>query len=156
MNDDEPTIDAKVVRALWLGQLGGRRRRVARPPTRRARPLELVELFPRERGGRPLIFMSYAVGDYVVPTDLPRPFLCRVTQARSVGNMPIQILEMAPLEGPWPPDTRLIRGGDFVRPAAASELADLRRRRAARARAATRPPRRRRRSADRTDPPHHG
>jgi hypothetical protein len=153
MNDDKHTVDAKVARALWLGQLGRRRRRVAQPSTaRRTRPLDLVEVARREGAGRPLIIMSYAVGDYVVPTDLPRPFLCRVTLTREVGDT-IQILEMEPLEGPWPLGTRLIRGGGSVRPAAASELTDHQRPRAPGARLDAPRSRRQRPSAARTETP---
>ena len=65
---------------------------------------------------------SYGIGDFVVPTDLPRRFLCRVTYAHDVGDTSLQVLELEPLEGPWSPDTRLIRGGESVRPAVAAEL----------------------------------
>lgn len=53
----------------------------------------------------------YDRGDYVFLTDLPRPFLCRVLDAETfrVGPTRSQMLKLAPLEGPWPPDTMLIR-----------------------------------------------
>jgi len=64
----------------------------------------------------------HAVGDYVVPTDLPRPFICRVVVAHAVGATDRQVLELVPLHGPWPPGTRLVRGSTTVRSAMASEL----------------------------------
>jgi hypothetical protein len=133
MNEIKEVVDPTLARALWLGGTDVAPRRAKRQSGahREASPRPPIELHPRE-SGRPLIFMSYAVGDYVVPTDLPRQFLCRVTHAHGVGNTPLQVLELAPLEGPWPYETRLVRGGDSVRPAAASELADLRRLRAGR------------------------
>jgi hypothetical protein len=128
MQDTKELVDPTLARALWLGGSDADPRRVKRQSVarRQSSPRPPIELYPHE-SGRPLIFMSYAVGDYVVPTDLPRQFLCRVTHAHGVGNTPLQVLELAPLEGPWPFETRLVRGGDSVRPAAASELADLRR-----------------------------
>lgn len=133
MNETKEPVDPTLARALWLGGTGIAPRRAARQSLsrRRSTPHPPIALYPRE-SGRPLIFMSYAVGDYVVPTDLPRQFLCRVTHAHGVGNTPLQVLELAPLEGPWPYETRLVRGGDSVRPAVASELADMRRLRAGR------------------------
>jgi hypothetical protein len=139
MNESKHPVDPDLARALWL--TGS-----AVPPSgprpkttyRRATPRKPVELFPGA-GARPLIFMSYAIGDYVVPVDLPRQFVCRVTHAHGVGNTPLQVLELAPLEGPWPHDTRLVRGGDSVRPATQSEIAAIRRARAERAGHALRP-----------------
>lgn len=75
------------------------------------------------------LFASYAVRDYVVPTDLPRDFVCMVTDAQAVEGTSLQVLELDPSGGPWPHGTRLVRGSDWVRPATASELAALRRRR---------------------------
>jgi hypothetical protein len=159
MSESKQPVDPTVARALWLAGAPPRAGSTpdrTRTPRRRSRPRHPVELFPREPG-RPLILMSYAIGDYVVPTDLPRQFLCRVTHAHPVGNTPLQVLELAPLEGPWPMETRLVRGGDSVRPAAAVELAALRRWHAARAGRGTRPrgrtplARRRRRSTRGSD-----
>ena len=55
--------------------------------------------------------MTYRTGDYVFPTDLPRRFLCRVAESETlvVGRERCQILKLQPLEGPWPPQTTLIR-----------------------------------------------
>lgn len=64
----------------------------------------------------------HAVGDYVVPIDLPLPFICRVVLAHPVGVTERQVLELVPLHGPWPPGTRLVRGSTAVRAAIASEL----------------------------------
>lgn len=133
MNESKHPVDPDLARSLWLSgsplMPSGR----TRPKTsyRRATPRRPVELFPHG-GGRPLIFMTYAVGDYVVPIDLPRQFVCRITHAHGVGNTPLQVLELAPLEGPWPPDTRLVRGGDSVRPATHAEVAAVRHARAVR------------------------
>jgi hypothetical protein len=146
MTDRDDQTDPGIVRALWLAGHARKRLREHERAGPRMRPLRLVELFPRDAQSRPLLLMSYAIGDHVVPTDLPRPFICCVTYARPVGDTPLQVLELAPLEGPWPPDTLLIRGGDVVRPAAPSELAQLRRLRARRARPGQSPPRRRRQS----------
>lgn len=76
--------------------------------------------------------MAYAVGEHVVPVDLPRAFVCRVARAHRVAETPLQVLELAPLAGPWPPDTRLVRGGDSVRPATDVEVAAARRARSGR------------------------
>jgi hypothetical protein len=151
MIDHDDQTDPTIVRALWLA--GHARERLDEHARMRPRtqPLRLVELFPRETRNRPLLLMSYEIGDRVVPTDLPRPFICMVTYARSVGDTPLQVLELAPLEGPWPLDTRLIRGGDAVRPATPSEVAQLRRIRARRSRLDGTPPRRRRRSLPASD-----
>lgn len=53
----------------------------------------------------------YDRGDYVFLADLPRPLLCLVLDAKTlaVGAGRSQMLKLAPLEGPWPPDTTLIR-----------------------------------------------
>lgn len=95
------------------------------------------------RDGAPVLLATYAIGDYVVPTDLPRQFLCRVSYAHVVDGTPLQVLELAPLAGPWPRGTRLVRGSDWVRPAVVTEIAGFRRRRDPAMRS-----RRRRRTAD--------
>jgi len=146
MIDRHDETDPAIVRALWLAGHARKRLREHERARPSARPLTLLELYPRDDQSRPLLLMSYEIGDHVVPTDLPRPFICSVTDWRAVGDTPLQVLELAPLEGPWPPETRLIRGGDAVRPAAPSELAQLRRLRARRARLDGGPPHRRRRS----------
>ncbi len=64
----------------------------------------------------------HGIDDYVVPTDLPRTFVCRVVGAHAVGTSDLQVLEMVPVHGPWPPGTRLIRGSDVVRAATPSEV----------------------------------
>ena len=68
--------------------------------------------------------MLYQPGDYVCPSDLPRRFLCRVEQVESfdVRDGLAQILKLAPLEGPWPAETRLIRLDGDVIPAPTREL----------------------------------
>ena len=68
--------------------------------------------------------MLYQPGDYVCPSDLPRPFLCRVEQVESfkVRDGLAQILKLAPLEGPWRAETRLIRLDGDVIPAPTREL----------------------------------
>ena len=68
--------------------------------------------------------MFYEPGDHVYPSDLPRRFLCRVEQTESirVDDCLTQILELEPLEGPWPRGTRLIRLDDAVHPAPTREL----------------------------------
>jgi hypothetical protein len=101
-----------------------------------AHALAVDQQFPDDL---PQLFTTYRLGDYVVPTDLPRRFLCRVTYAQAVEGTPLQVLELAPLDGPWPRATRLVRGSDWVRPAVASELERIRRRGAH----SERPPRRR-------------
>jgi len=133
MHDDERHIDPKAARALWLGGVPSRQRgeRSQRDvldfaPRPRRRPLRRRTQLAAVAGTKGLsMYMSYAIGDYVVPTDLPRQFVCRVTDAHTVGGTSLQVLELAPLDGPWPPDTRLIRGGEVVRPAAPSELWDV-------------------------------
>ncbi len=77
----------------------------------------------------PQLFTTYSLGDYVVPIDLPRKFLCRVTYAHGVDGTPLQVLELTPLEGPWPRSTRLVRGSDWVRPAVPAEMDRIRRHR---------------------------
>src|SRR5262245_32378525 len=71
------------------------------------------------RGEQP---MNYRTGDCVYPADLPRRFLCRVTEAQSfaMGGEHFQILKLEPLEGPWRPGTMLVREDGAVRPAVAS------------------------------------
>jgi len=61
----------------------------------------------------------YHTGDFVYPTDLPRRFLCRVTEEESfrVETGTAQILKLAPLEGPWPDGTLLVRPDVWVRAA---------------------------------------
>ena len=61
----------------------------------------------------------YHTGDFVYPTDLPRRFLCRVTEEESfpVETGTAQILKLAPLEGPWPEGTLLVRPDIWVRAA---------------------------------------
>ena len=66
------------------------------------------------------IIGMYHTGDFVYPTDLPRRFLCRVTEEESfrVQTGTAQILKLAPLEGPWPEGTLLVRPDVWVRSAA--------------------------------------
>jgi hypothetical protein len=78
---------------------------------------------------RAFMFAPYQVGAFVVPTDLPRAFVCQITQAYSVEGTPLQVLELRHFDGPWPRSTKLVRGSDWVRPAVASEVVELRRRR---------------------------
>jgi len=68
--------------------------------------------------------MLYRTGDYVCPADLPRRFVCRITQAEriDVGATDSQILKLRPLEGPWPPRTVLIRLDTGVLPADREEV----------------------------------
>jgi hypothetical protein len=63
--------------------------------------------------------MTYKRGDYVYPQDLPRRFLCQVseTERLNVRDGRGQILKLSPLEGPWPEGTFLIRLDKAVRPA---------------------------------------
>jgi hypothetical protein len=84
----------------------------------------------RDDACRALLLAPYTVGDYVVPTDLPRQFVCRVTESHPVDGTTLQVLELRPFDGPWPQGTRLVRGSDWVRPAVAAEVGALRRRRA--------------------------
>ena len=69
----------------------------------------------------------YRTGDYVYPEDLPHRFLCRVSETErfSVRDGSCQILKLAPLEGPWPEGTFLIRLDKAVRRAAVQERAAL-------------------------------
>jgi hypothetical protein len=64
--------------------------------------------------------MRYEIGDYVYPTDLPRRVTCRVLEVDRMavqGGEVIQILTLAPLEGPWRPGTELVRLDGAVAPA---------------------------------------
>jgi hypothetical protein len=65
--------------------------------------------------------IRYAVGDLVVPVDLPRTFVCSVT--RTIGARDEQLLELTPLDGPWPAGTRLVRLDEMVRRAHPTEIA---------------------------------
>jgi hypothetical protein len=65
---------------------------------------------------------THEIGDFVVPMDLPRRFVCRVVATHAVDDTGLQMLELEPLDGPWPPDTRLIRGSESVRDAVQGEL----------------------------------
>jgi len=68
--------------------------------------------------------MLYQPGDNVCPSNLPRRFLCRVERVESfkVSEGLAQILELKPLEGPWPAGTRLFRLDDAVIPVPTREL----------------------------------
>ena len=68
--------------------------------------------------------MIYQTGDYVYPSDLPRPHLCRVSKAETLGvrDGRSQILKLEPVEGPWPRGTTLIRLDDCVIPAQPRQL----------------------------------
>jgi hypothetical protein len=70
--------------------------------------------------------MPFRLGDYVYPNDLPRRFPCRVTDAETLAlaSGMTQLLRLAPLVGPWPDGTVLIRFGDSVMPIGASEVTD--------------------------------
>lgn len=62
--------------------------------------------------------MTYQPGDYVYPTDLTRPTLCRVQAVEPLGDhATAHLLKLEPLEGPWPPDTHLLRLDATVIPA---------------------------------------
>ena len=74
---------------------------------------------------RAFMFAPYQVGAFVVPTDLPREFVCQIAEAYAVEGTPLQVLELRHFDGPWPRSTRLVRGGDWVRPAVASEVVEL-------------------------------
>ena len=71
--------------------------------------------------------MDYHVGDYVVPTDLPRSFVCRVDQAEStrVPSGSTQVLRLVPLGGPWPQGTVLVRLCEAVMPVPQRDLARI-------------------------------
>jgi len=62
--------------------------------------------------------MTYHEGDIVYPADLPRRFPCKVVQAErlSMDNGSTQVLRLAPLTGPWPDVTVLVRLCEAVRP----------------------------------------
>jgi hypothetical protein len=115
MNEREQHLDPSAVRRLWLARprtaAPSRRRRIARPASREQPPA---------------LEMLYAADDLVVPTDLPRAFVCRVALAHHVEGTVLQVLELEPFDGPWPAETRLIRGSDSVRPATSSELWSMR------------------------------
>jgi hypothetical protein len=68
--------------------------------------------------------MFYEPGDHVYPCDLPCMFLCRVERVESfrVTNGLSQILDLAPLEGPWPAGTHLIRLDGAVIPVPTRDL----------------------------------
>ena len=67
--------------------------------------------------------MTYQPGDYVYPSDLPRPHLCRVRRVETVGKgRRTQILGLEPLEGPWARGTELVRLDDGVLPARPERL----------------------------------
>ncbi len=66
--------------------------------------------------------MSYLEGDYVVPSDLPRGFVCRVVSSAMAVEPDVHLLELEPLEGPWRLGTRLIRLDHDVRLAAHEEI----------------------------------
>ena len=65
---------------------------------------------------------QYEVGDFVIPVDLPRIFVCYVTNAYPIGQGDDQILELQPLDGPWPVGTLLIRMDHMVRAACPVEV----------------------------------
>jgi hypothetical protein len=101
MNQSKHPVDPDLARALWLTGSTMASSSRTRPKTsyRRATPRQPVELYPRG-GGRPLIFMSYAVGDYVVPSDLPRQSRgARHARARRRQHAAAGA-RAAPLEGP--------------------------------------------------------
>jgi len=81
----------------------------------------IAHAVPRRRRARGLLLLDgmYHTGDFVYPTDLPRRFLCRVTEEESfrVETGTAQILKLAPLEGPWPEGTLLVRPDVWVRAA---------------------------------------
>lgn len=66
---------------------------------------------------------QYEVGDFVIPVDLPRIFVCYVTNAYPIGQEDDQLLELQPLDGPWPIGTLLIRMDHMVRMASPVEVA---------------------------------
>jgi hypothetical protein len=65
---------------------------------------------------------QYEVGDFVIPVDLPRIFVCYVTNAYPIGQGDDQLLELQPLDGPWPIGTLLIRMDHMVRAACPVEV----------------------------------
>jgi hypothetical protein len=115
MSERKNLPDPAIVRAMWLS-------RTEAVAARRTR----ATADGAPASGTVALFVAYGLDDYVVPTDLPRPFVCRVTEAHVVPNTSLQVLELDPQDGPWPAGTRLIRGSDSVRPATSSELWDLR------------------------------
>jgi len=64
----------------------------------------------------------YEVGAFVIPVDLPRLFVCYVTNAHPIGEDDDQLLELQPLDGPWPIGTLLIRMDHMVRAASPVEV----------------------------------
>ena len=84
----------------------------------------------------------FAVGEMVVPMDLPRVFVCAVVSTHPVGVCGEQLLALEALDGPWPPGTQLVRLDETVRRARTAEIGSAvrvppsrgRRRRAARSR----------------------
>ncbi len=65
---------------------------------------------------------QYVVGDFVVPVDLPRTFVCFVTNVHDIGVEDDQLLELEPLDGPWPLGTQLVRMDTMVRLATTLEV----------------------------------
>ena|SRR5712692_155475 len=61
----------------------------------------------------------YHPGDYAYLEDLPRRFVCRVVEVDNFGTDASmgQLLRLAPLGGPWPQGTILVRPSSAVRPA---------------------------------------
>ena len=112
----------------------------ARARHRAGDPTALSLSWASDGAVRAFMFAPYQVGAFVVPTDLPREFVCQITHAYAVEGTPLQVLELRHFDGPWPRSTKLVRGSDWVRPAVASEVVELRRRRSH----AMRPRRRRR------------
>ncbi len=62
---------------------------------------------------------DYASGDAVVLLDGGRRYRCRIIAVESFRTRAgkAQIVQLAPLEGPWPRGTRLVRTDDDVVPA---------------------------------------
>jgi hypothetical protein len=72
--------------------------------------------------------MRYEIEDYVYPTDLPRRVTCRVLEVDRMavqGGEVIQILTLAPLEGPWRPGTQLVRLDGAVVPARPAKVVPM-------------------------------
>ena len=71
--------------------------------------------------------MLFRLGDYVCPNDLPRRFPCRITGTETLAlpSGVTQLLQLAPLAGPWPAGTVLIRLGDGVARLGASDVTDI-------------------------------
>jgi hypothetical protein len=76
--------------------------------------------------------MSFVEGDHVVPTDLPRSFVCRVALVHPIVGADTHLLELQPLEGPWKKGTLLVRLDHAVRVAHGPEMARVRMRSARR------------------------